>query len=532
MDEQQGRANSGAGNGNEGWAPRAGGRGGRAGAVRRTMADPAEVSRLFSALPPASPEAEMSLLGSMLVDPRVVPEVLGVVRNADDFSLPAHSVLFATMVELYDRATTLDIVSLWQRLKDLGQLDDVGGDTYLQNLAEGVPSAANALEYARIVREKATLRELIRAAGEILVDAHQARQEAAIVLEEAERRIFDIAQHREARSAERLEELLDETVKQLEQNDGQNVTGVACGFDELDEMLSGLQRGEMIILAARPSMGKTALSLNVLENVAAAGHPVAMFSLEMGKQQLVQRLLCAKAGIDGQRLRRNMLRKEDYQRLYAACGALQKSPIYIDDTPGLTLLQMRSKARRLRERHKIEVVVIDYLQLMSSGGRPESRQVEVSEISRGVKAMARELEIPVICLSQLNRASEGREGHRPRMSDLRESGSIEQDADVVLMLHREEYYHMGDPNWAEQNPDKRNIAEVIVAKQRNGPTGTVRMVWDSRSTAFRNMAAGAVGGVEYGGAAQGGYEHGGHGAPRNLARIRTDHAAEDTDLPV
>lgn len=504
-----------------------GGRGGgRAGAVRRAMADPADVARLFSALPPSSVEAEMGVLGSMLVDPRVVPEVLGVLRHADDFSLPAHSTLFATMIELYDRATTLDILSLWQRLKDLGVLDDVGGDAYLQNLAEGVPSAANAVEYARIVREKATLRELIRAAGEILVDAHQPRNDATIVLEEAEQRIFNIAQHRESRSAESLEELLEATIKQIQESDGRHITGVPTGFDELDEMLSGLQPGEMTILAARPSMGKTALSLNVLENVAAAGHPVAMFSLEMGKQQLVQRILCAKAGLDGQRLRRNMLRKEDYTRLFAACDLLQKSQIYIDDTPGLTLLQMRSKARRLRERFGIRMVVIDYLQLMSSGSRAESRQVEVSEISRGIKAMARELDVPVVCLSQLNRASEGREGHRPRMSDLRESGSIEQDADVVLMLHREEYYHLADPNWAEANPDKRNVAEVIVSKQRNGPTGTVRLMWDSRSTAFRNLAQGPGAGVEY-------RSDDAHSHPRNLARIGGSEPNEgESDLPV
>jgi replicative DNA helicase len=503
MDEQVSRAGNGDGRGRGGF--------GRTGAVRRAVADSGELARLFSALPPAAPEAEMSLLGSILVDPRVISDVLGILRHADDFSLPAHSTIYATMRDLYDRTSTVDVVSLFHRLKDLGQLEDIGGQEYLQTLALGVPSAANATEYARIVREKATLRELIRAAGEILVDAHEARQDASLVLEEAEKRIFEIAQHREARAAESLAELLDETVRRLEDNDGQNITGVPTGFDELDEMLSGLQSGEMIVLAARPSMGKTALSLNILENAAAAGKPVVMFSLEMGKQQLVQRLLCAKAGIDGQKLRRNRLTRDDFARLQAACGDLQHAPIYIDDTPGLTLLQMRSKARRLHEQHGVKMVVIDYLQLMSSGSRAESRQVEVSEISRGVKAMARELEVPVVCLSQLNRASEGREGHRPRMSDLRESGSIEQDADVVLMLHREEYYHLGDPNWAEANPEKRNIAEVIVAKQRNGPTGTVNLVWDSRTTAFRNLARPHAGAVEYGG---------------------SDRFRDDPDLPV
>lgn len=494
MDEQ-------AGFGGRADAARAGDRAGRRReAVRRAVADPAEVARLFSALPPSAPEAEMSLLGAMLVDPKVIPDVIGIVTQADDFARAGHGTIFQHMVALYDATATLEIVSLVQRLKDHGVLDDVGGAPYLMDLAEGVATAANAAEYARLVREKATLRELIRAAGEILVDAHQSRQDPVVTLGEAEARIFAIAQRREARAASALRELLDETIRSLERNEGKHVTGVPTGFDELDEMLSGLQKGEMIILAARPSMGKTAFALNVTENIAAASGGVAFFSLEMGKQQLVQRILCAKGGVDGQKLRKNMLSRDEWQRIMGACGSLSSAPIYIDDTPGLTLLQMRSKARRMREKFGIEAIVIDYLQLMSSGTRVESRQVEVSEISRGVKAMARELEVPVVCLSQLNRQAEGREGHRPRMSDLRESGSIEQDADVVMMLHREEYYHRQDPNWREANPNRANIAEVIVAKQRNGPTGTVELTWDSSSTAFRNLAhQGAVRGVEYAG---------------------------------
>ncbi|MFO0961919.1 MAG: replicative DNA helicase [Phycisphaerales bacterium] len=485
--------------------PGAGGGRRRRDAARRTVADPAEVARLFSALPPAAPDAEMSLLGSMLIDPKMIPDVLGIVSQPDDFSKPAHGTVFQHMIALYETSATLDPVSLVQRLSDHGVLEDVGGQQYLIDLAEGVPTAVHAPEYARLVREKATLRELIRAAGEILVDAHQSRQDPAVVLGEAEARIFAIAQRRESRAASSLKELLDEVMKNLERNEGRNITGVPTGYDELDEMLSGFQKGEVIILAARPSMGKTAFALNVTEQMAASGTGVGFFSLEMGKQQLVQRLLCAKAGIDGQRLRKNMLQREDTHRLIAACDQMQSTPIYIDDSPGMTLLQMRSKARRMKERYGIGAVVIDYLQLMSSGTRTESRQVEVSEISRGVKAMARELEIPVLCLSQLNRASEDRQGHRPRMSDLRESGSIEQDADVVMMLHREEYYHLADPGWAEANEHKRNIAEVIVAKQRNGPTGTVELVWDSRSTAFRNRATHSMAGVEYAGSDEGSY---------------------------
>jgi replicative DNA helicase len=478
-------------------------------AVRRTVADPAEVARLFSALPPAAPEAEMSLLGAMIVDPKVIADVIGIVSQPDDFAKAGHATIFQHMVALYDSTATVEIVSLVQRLKDHGVLDDVGGSAYLMDLAEGVATAANAPEYARIVREKATLRELIRAAGEILVDAHQSRQDPVLTLGKAEARIFAIAQRREARAASALRDILDETIRTLERNEGKHVTGVPTGFDELDEMLSGLQKGEMVILAARPSMGKTAFALNITENMAAASNGVAFFSLEMGKQQLVQRILCAKGGVDGQKLRKNMLSREEWQRIMGACESLSSAPIYIDDSPGMTLLQMRSKARRLKEKFNIDAIIIDYLQLMSSGTRVESRQVEVSEISRGVKAMARELDVPVICLSQLNRQAEGREGHRPRMSDLRESGSIEQDADVVMMLHREAYYHKQDPNWLEANPNRANVAEVIVAKQRNGPTGTVELMWDSSSTAFRNLAAqGMARGVEYVGRSEAVAEYG------------------------
>jgi replicative DNA helicase len=244
----------------------------------------------------------------------------------------------------------------------------------------------------------------------------------------------------------------------------------------------------MLILAARPSMGKTAFALNLLEQIAQLGVPSVMFSLEMGKQQLIQRMLCALGQIDSQKMRKHMLGSDDYRRLMGACGEISKLPIFIDDTPGLSLLAMRSKARRLKERHGIGFIAIDYLQLMTSGSKVESRQLEVSEISRGIKAMARELELPVLCLSQLNRAAEQREGHRPRMSDLRESGSIEQDADVVMMLHREEYYHRSDPNWADENPDKVGTAELIIPKQRNGPTGTVNLVWDGSTTRFRSQS--------------------------------------------
>jgi replicative DNA helicase len=288
---------------------------------------------------------------------------------------------------------------------------------------------------------------------------------------------------------------------------------VPSGFLELDEMTGGLQRGEMIIIAARPSMGKTSLALNIAEQMAMRGHGVGFFSLEMGKQQVVQRLLAARSGLDLALMRRG-LNSSQYQRLFAACSELRDAPMFIDDTPGLSLLQLRAKARRMAAKHAVKAVFIDYLQLLTSGGRVESRQMEVSEISRGIKAMARELNVPVICLSQLNRSPEQREGHKPRMSDLRESGSIEQDADVVAMLHREEYYHQAEPEWLDENPEKKGLAELIITKQRNGPTGMVKLSWIENSTRFKDYSPakpppgfermmGGAGGSAYGAAPRG-----------------------------
>jgi replicative DNA helicase len=477
-----------------------------------------DIAALFGAEPPVAIEAEMGLLGAIIWDPKVIGDVVTIVRSGDDFSSPRHGRIYDAIVELYDRHATVDIVLLNQLLVDRSLVDAVGGLDYIVQLAEGVPSAANAVHWARVVREKATIRELIGAAGEILEEAHAARVPAQNVLESAEQKIFRIAQKREGGTFSTANELVNETMRMIEESEGRGFMGVRTGFHELDEMANGFQRGEMLILAARPSMGKTALALNLLEQVAQHGVPSVMFSLEMGKQQLIQRMLCALGRIDSQKMRKHMLGSDDYSRLLAACGEISKLPIYIDDTPGLSLLAMRSKARRLKERHGIGFIAIDYLQLMSSGTRVESRQLEVSEISRGIKAMARELDVPVLCLSQLNRAAEQREGHRPRLSDLRESGSIEQDADVVMMLHREEYYHRADPNWADENPDKVGTAELILAKQRNGPTGTVHLVWDGNTTRFKNQAYRAPPEDAMGG-----------GARRVIAPTRPRAAAEPVD---
>ncbi len=447
-----------------------------------------DVAALFGTEPPVALEAEMGLIGAIIWDPKVVGDVIAVVRSGDDFSSPRHARIYDAIVEIYERHATVDILLLNQLLSDRGLVDAVGGLEYIVQLVESVPSAVNAVHWARVVREKATTRELIAAAGEILAEAHGSREPAQQLLEGAEQKIFRIAQKRETGTIATANELVNETMRLIDASEGKGFMGVRTGYSELDEMTNGLQKGEMLILAARPSMGKTALALNLLEQVGQLGTPSVMFSLEMGKQQLIQRMLCALGQIDSQKMRKHMLGSDDYRRLMGACGEISKLPIFIDDTPGLSLLAMRSKARRLKERHNIGFIAIDYLQLMSSGTRVESRQLEVSEISRGIKAMARELEVPVLCLSQLNRAAEQREGHRPRMSDLRESGSIEQDADVVMMLHREEYYHKADPNWADENPDKIGAAEVILTKQRNGPTGTVHLIWDGNTTRFRNQS--------------------------------------------
>ncbi len=446
--------------------------------------------RLIEALPPHAAEAEESLLGSVLIDPTVLNDVQLIIKSGDDFFKKANGSIYELMVELHNGSLkTVDFVHLQQLLQDRKILDAVGGVDYLVKIAQAVPSAASASHYARLVKEKSVVRQLIAAAGEILHEAHNNPEDPSEILSEAERRIFSIAQQSEQRHAEKLDELLNLAIEQLEANDGRMITGVATGYQYLDEVTSGLQKGEMVIIAARPSMGKTALALNIAENIVMRGTPVALFSLEMSRQQLVQRLLSSRSSVTGHSIRRNMLSDRDMEAIIQATNDLMGKPLFIDDTPGLTITQLRAKARRLKQSENIGVILVDYLQLMTSGKRAESRQQEVSEISRGVKALARELEVPVICLSQLNRAAEQREGHRPRMSDLRESGSIEQDADVVAMLHRESYYHQGDESWMEENESKQSLAELIIAKQRNGPTGVVKLNWDNNCTRFYDWSA-------------------------------------------
>src|SRR5579864_8134307 len=442
------------------------------------LIDPA-IARQFDRLPPHSIESEMCLLASMMLDKDMIGQVVQIV-DRESFFQADHQIIFDVLVKLYEQNRSIDAVIVREELAKRHLLDEVGGTAYLAQILNSVPSAAHGAHYASIVREKALLRQLIASSNDILRDAYAPHEQADLVLDKAEKRIFEIAQKKVGNAMVRMEDVLHEVFEMIE-NRGQR--GVATGFLELDDMLNGLQNGEMIIVAARPSMGKTSLAMNVIENVATEERlPCAIFSLEMSKQQLAQRLLCSRGGIDAHKLRKGLLNSEEYTRLANVVGELAKAPIWVDDSPGLTPLELRAKARRLKLQSDIKCIMVDYMQLMDNPG-PESRQQQITEISRAIKAVARELNIPVIALSQLNRQTEGRDGHRPRMSDLRESGSIEQDADVVMLLHREDYYRMSEPDF---QPD--NIAEIIIAKQRNGPTGTVKLTFLNKATRFENLS--------------------------------------------
>lgn len=430
--------------------------------------------------------AEAAVLGSMMIDPRCIGDVIEMV-NRNAFYHSEHQMLFDAILSLYEKnhGEGIDGLLVRNELERRNELDAVGGAEYLQRVIETVPSSASVQYYADIVREKMLMRETIAAATEILNDAYDESGDAAEKLDAAERRIFAVTDKRITSAAVALKDLVTKAYETIEKREGTHVTGLSTGYYELDDMTCGLQKGEMIIVAGRPSMGKTAFALNIAEHVGIVEkHPTAIFSLEMGKQQLAERFLCSYSGVDSQLVRKGMLSTEHYQKLVEACGVISEAPIYIDDTSALSPLEMRAKSRRLKSAHGIRCLVVDYLQLMNVGSaRIESRQQEISVISRYLKSLAREMDAPVIVLSQLNRAAEGREDHRPRMSDLRESGSIEQDADVVMLLHREDYYHRG-----EEGYENDNTAEVIIAKQRNGPTGTVKLTFREKCTRFENMS--------------------------------------------
>jgi replicative DNA helicase len=442
------------------------------------LIDPS-VARQFDRLPPHSIEAEMCVLASMMLDREIIGQSIQLV-DRESFYQADHQIIFDVLLKLYELNRPIDSVILFEELAKRQLLEEVGGTEYIAQILNCVPSAAHGLHYAGIVREKAMLRQLIAASNDILRDSYAPYEQADVVLDKAERRIFQIADKKTTGSISSLGDVAHEVYEMLEEKGRR---GLESGFYELDDMLNGMQNGEMLIVAARPSMGKTAFAMNIIEHLAADMQlPCGIFSLEMSKQQLAQRLMCSRANIDAQKVRRGMLNASEFQQLAQTVTGLSKAPIWVDDSAGMTPLELRAKARRLKLKHDVKCLMVDYMQLMYNPGS-ESRQQEISEISRVVKSVARELEIPVICLSQLNRATEGRDGHRPRMSDLRESGSIEQDADVVMLLHREDYYRMSEPDF---QPD--NIAEVIVAKQRNGPTGTIKLTFSNKTTRFENLS--------------------------------------------
>jgi replicative DNA helicase len=436
---------------------------------------------------PHNLEAERSVLGAILVHNDAF-NLAAQVIDSRDFYRDAHRRIFDKMVVLNERNQAIDFVTLKEELSRAGDLEEVGGPAYIASLADGVPRATNVEYYARIVKEKATLRNLIFAANKILTNAYEADQESDLILDEAESTIFAVADDRLKAGFVPMRDLVKESFPKIELLFEQKrlITGVPTGFVDLDTMTRGLQGGDLVIVAARPSMGKTSLVLNMAQHVATQpGHVVGFFSLEMSKESLFLRLLTAEAQIDSHRLMSGAIGQKDYGRISHALETLSAMQLYIDDTAGIGVLEMRAKARRLQAEHGLSLLVIDYIQLMSGRGRFDNRTLELAAISRSMKGLAKELSVPVVVLSQLSRAPEARADHRPQLSDLRESGALEQDADVVVLIYRDDVYNK-DPN----SPDA-GTAELIVAKQRNGPTGVVRLAFLREQTRFANLAQGA-----------------------------------------
>lgn len=432
-------------------------------------------------IPPQNIEAEQSTLGSMLIDRDAISKAIETLRP-EYFYKDAHRIIFQVIVELFEKGEPVDLITVTEVLRARELLEQIGGVGYLTLLAGVVPTAANVEYYARIVEEKYLLRSLISAGTEIAAMGYDESHDVDSALDNAERLIFSIAQNRSVQTFESIKSVLVSTLERIETlyNNKGGITGIPTGFHDLDQMLSGLQRSDLIIIAARPSMGKTSLMLNIGQHVAVnEGLPVAIFSLEVSKEQLVQKMLCSEAKIDGQRLRTGYLTDEDWEKLTYAVGRLSEAPIFIDDTPGLSVLELRARARRLKAEHGLDLILIDYLQLMQSKGRIENRQQEIADITRSLKSLARELAVPVIALAQLSRAVETTSDNIPRLNHLKESGEIEQTADVVAFIYREDYY----------NPQTENqgLADIIIAKQRNGPTGVVKLGWQKQYTRFVSL---------------------------------------------
>jgi replicative DNA helicase len=458
-----------------------------------SIAPPPRVDPYRDRRPPYTEEAEQAVLGAMLLDQDAI---LRAGEHVDDtmFYREGHRRIFRAMLSISERGEVVDPLTLSDELSRRGELEASGGKDYIAFLIDAVPTAANVEYHAKIVREKALLRRLIEISTGIVTEAFDGRRMASDLLDEAEAKIFQIGEQQNAGAFTRIKELLWPAMERIEAQSkaGNAVTGVPTGFRDLDEMTSGFQPADLVIVAARPSMGKTAFTLNIAQHVAITEQKsVAFFSLEMSKDSLVQRMLTSEARIDAQTLRKGRLRDDDYPRLARAAGILSHAPVYIDDTPGITVLEMRSKARRLKSEHGLDLIVVDYLQLMS-GPSAENRQQEVSQISRGLKALAKELLVPVVALSQLSRAVDQRAGAergRPVLSDLRESGAIEQDADLIMFLFREEVYAERE-NGVLKDPSVEGKAEVIIGKQRNGPIGTVPLFFHKQYTRFESVARG------------------------------------------
>lgn len=433
-------------------------------------------------VPPHDIEAEQAVIGSMLTDKDAVVEAIEVLKE-DDFYRQDNKLIYEAIVNLYNRAEPIDIITVKAELVSLGKFEQVGGLEYLAMLPDKVPTTANVDKYIRIVEEKSVLRRLIKASNELIDLGYAETEDLDTIMDQAEKKIFEIAQGKNQKGYSALKDILVESFAEIEKlyNQKEPITGIPTGFADLDYKTAGLHNSDLVLVAARPAMGKSAFALNIATNAAMqAKVPVVIFNLEMSKSQLVNRILCSEAMVDSNKIRTGKIEEDDWVKLATALGPLSEAPIYIDDTPGITVTEIRAKCRKLKLEKNIGLIVIDYLQLIQgTGKRNASREQEISEISRSLKILAKELDVPVIALSQLSRAAEQRADHRPMLSDLRESGAIEQDADIVMFLYRDDYY----------NPDteKKNIAEVIMAKHRAGSTGTVELLWLGNYTKFVNI---------------------------------------------
>ncbi len=440
---------------------------------------------MTSHLPPQALDAERAVLGGIMLEPEAATKAIEIV-SFNDFYSPAHGQIFKAMVGLFMRREPIDVITLGKELSRTDDLENIGGAPTLADLVDSVPTAANIEHYANIVLEKSILRKLISASREIAEECYKAGEEADVILDEAEQKIFKISESRVSQGFSHIKDVLKDRFEEIQRihESRESVTGLSSGFIDLDKYTAGFHPGDLVIVAGRPSMGKTSFALNMAQHIGLSEHrPVALFSLEMSKELLVQRLLCSEAQVDAQKVRRGFTSAKDIERLTNAAGLLSEAPVFIDDTPSISTLDMRARARRLKAEYDISIVMVDYLQLARSSERSENRQQEISSISRAMKALAKELNIPVIALSQLSRAVESRGGDkRPMLSDLRESGAIEQDADLVLFLYRPELY---DPD----DMEKAGKAECIIGKQRNGPTGRIELIFEKQYTRFRSLAA-------------------------------------------